>query len=333
MSFRPPSAFPRGWFLIDWSDKLARGQARPVRYFGQDLVLFRTDSGQARLMDAHCPHLGAHLGHGGTVVGERVRCPFHGWEWDGGTGRCAAIPFTDKVHPKAHIRTWPVHEEAGMILAWHHEAGDPPDWDFPTYTDTAEGRWTPWSEVEWTIRAHVYDISENDVDQAHMPAVHDFTRQLPVTEATVDGPLMHVTMVTEVTLETFGSKGTLTAPAHTTKVGLGLLLVRQTIERGPVTIDFRTIGTFTPVDDEHVHIRARHTVRQTRVPFFARMVQKNYHDTFKATVEQDIPIWENKRYQDRPALFVTDGPIMRYRGWMQQFWPEGEQAGSEVAAK
>ena len=32
-------------------------------------------------MEAHCKHLGAHIGHGGTVVGDCVQCPFHGWRW------------------------------------------------------------------------------------------------------------------------------------------------------------------------------------------------------------------------------------------------------------
>lgn len=328
MSFVPPSPFPRGWFLVAWSDELPPGAVRPLRYFGRDLVLFRTEAGHARLMDAHCPHLGAHLGHGGRVEGETVRCPFHGWAWDGQTGRCAKIPFLDKAAPKVAVRTWPVHEEAGMILAWHHEAGGGPDWAFPAQPTLEPGAWTPWTGVEWRIRSHVYDITENDVDRAHMPAVHDFTTSLPDTEATVDGPLMRVTMVTEVTLGTFGMKGTLKAPAHTTKVGMGLLLVQQTIDTGRFVIDFRTIGTFTPIDADHVHIRARHTVRRLKIPFLTGMIARNYHDTFKLTVDQDVPIWENKRYVERPPLSATDGPILRFREWSRQFWPEPQDAAA-----
>lgn len=330
MSSHPPSPFPRGWFLVAWSDELAPGQVKPARYFGRDLVLYRTQSGVAGVADAHCPHLGAHLGHGGKIVGERLHCPFHKWGYDGDTGRCSSIPFTDKVHARAKIRVWPVHEEAGMVLAWHHEAGEEPQWAFPTYEKLEPGAWTPWSQDEWRIRSHVYDLTENDVDCAHMPAVHDFTQTIPETEAEVDGPLMHVKMVTEVTLKTFGFKGSILAPAYTTKVGLGFLLVKQTIEQGPLTIDFRTIGSFTPIDEEHVHIRVRHTARKLRIPFLANMILRNYHDTFRATVDQDVPIWENKRYVDQPLLFVNDGPILRYRQWLRQFYP---QDAEQLAAK
>jgi len=327
VSFRPPSAFPRGWFLVAWSDELAPGQVKPARFFGRDLVLFRTASGAARLADAHCPHLGAHLGHGGVVEGERLRCPFHRWAWDGATGKCAAVPFTDQP-PRAQVRTWHVHEEGGMVLAWYHEAGEPPSWAFPTMEVLEPKSWTPWTGVEWTIRSHVYDITENDVDCAHMPAVHDFTTTVPRTEAVADGPLMHVTMVTEVTLGTFGMKGKILAPAHTTKVGMGFLLVKQTIDTGRSTVDFRTIGSFTPVDEDHVRIRARHTVRRMRMPFMASLVARNYHDTFKATVEQDIPIWENKRYVERPLLSAADGPILKFRQWSRQFWPDPADAAA-----
>ena len=47
----------------------------------QDLVAYRGDGGELHVLDAHCPHFGAHIGHGGRVVGDCVTCPYHGWEW------------------------------------------------------------------------------------------------------------------------------------------------------------------------------------------------------------------------------------------------------------
>ena len=63
----PPYA--NGWFQIAYSDELAPGDVKAVRNFGQDFVLFRTEAGVAHVLDAHCPHLGAHLGYGGKVEG------------------------------------------------------------------------------------------------------------------------------------------------------------------------------------------------------------------------------------------------------------------------
>ena len=34
------------------------------------------------VVHAFCPHMGAHLGMGGVVVGNSLRCPFHGWSFN-----------------------------------------------------------------------------------------------------------------------------------------------------------------------------------------------------------------------------------------------------------
>jgi phenylpropionate dioxygenase-like ring-hydroxylating dioxygenase large terminal subunit len=37
--------YPRGWFQVGYSSDLTPGQVEPIRYFDQELVLFRTDAG------------------------------------------------------------------------------------------------------------------------------------------------------------------------------------------------------------------------------------------------------------------------------------------------
>jgi phenylpropionate dioxygenase-like ring-hydroxylating dioxygenase large terminal subunit len=91
MSKRYRLPIPFGWYGVAFSEELPAGEVKILRYVGQELVAFRSESGQARVVDAHCPHLGAHLGHGGEVVGENIRCPFHHWEFDG-EGVCQKVP-------------------------------------------------------------------------------------------------------------------------------------------------------------------------------------------------------------------------------------------------
>ena len=78
---------PFGWYAVSLSHELAVGEVKPVEYFNRELVVFRTEGGEAKVLDAYCPHLGAHLGHGGTVKGESIACPFHGWQFNG-EGEC-----------------------------------------------------------------------------------------------------------------------------------------------------------------------------------------------------------------------------------------------------
>src|SRR6476659_8207246 len=104
----PFPSYPRGWYVVAFSSDVATGAVKTLHYFGQDIVVFRTQSGVVSAVNKTCPHLGAHLG-GGRVDGECLRCPFHAWAFDT-TGTCASIPYAAKIPPKASLRTWPLRE-------------------------------------------------------------------------------------------------------------------------------------------------------------------------------------------------------------------------------
>src|SRR3546814_6011485 len=50
----PFPSFPSGWYVVHFSHELAPGEVRTIRYFGQDLVLFRTAGGTASVLDKTC---------------------------------------------------------------------------------------------------------------------------------------------------------------------------------------------------------------------------------------------------------------------------------------
>src|SRR6185503_13577906 len=109
----PFTSYPTGWFRIAGRRDLPVGKVLALRYFGRDLVLFRTEDGKPHLLDAHCPHVGAHLGYGGKVLGNTIQCPFHGWQIDG-QGACVKIPYSEKIPPE-RARSWPLLEVNGQI--------------------------------------------------------------------------------------------------------------------------------------------------------------------------------------------------------------------------
>ena len=55
----PFPVIPTGWYVIAMSEELARGAVLPRRYFGRDLVLFRTQDGgrtwRSLCDEAHSP--------------------------------------------------------------------------------------------------------------------------------------------------------------------------------------------------------------------------------------------------------------------------------------
>lgn len=122
MSRYPFTSYPDGWFRVAYSHELPVGGVQPIEALGKDLVAFRGEDGRVRVLDAHCPHLGAHLGVGGTVVGNVIACPFHDWRFDG-EGTCVDIPYSDRVPKKARVGAWDVQEQNGIVFVWHHHAG------------------------------------------------------------------------------------------------------------------------------------------------------------------------------------------------------------------
>ncbi len=129
---------PTGWFMVGWSQEIPAGTVKPLKYFGRHLVAYRTEAGQLVVADAHCPHLGAHLGHGGKVNGECVECPYHGWAY-GPDGVNRSIPYEDRPNLTKRLTAWSVVEQHECIYLWHDPAGGPPRWKLPNVFDAFDG--------------------------------------------------------------------------------------------------------------------------------------------------------------------------------------------------
>ena len=312
MKRRFPMPIPDSWFQVAYSDELERGEVRPIRYFGRDLVLFRGESGAAHVLDAHCPHLGAHLGRGGRVEGDTLRCPFHAWRFDGG-GICVEVPYARKIPPKARVRSWTVSEKDGFIMVWRHAGGRPPAWKLPDVPEYHSDAWTPFERREWIVRPHSQELAENTVDQAHFRYLHG-TDTVAETEFRTDGPLLHVVSRSKVATPQGQADGTIDIRAH----GFGFGTTRF---KGVVELLVITSGS--PIDEERVHMRLCFSVRKLETSDATRGVGRAFIAEIERQFEQDIPIWENKIHLERPLLCDGDGPIGPLRRWARQFYSEG----------
>jgi phenylpropionate dioxygenase-like ring-hydroxylating dioxygenase large terminal subunit len=99
---------------------------KPVRLFGEDLVIFKDGRGRYGLVGRHCPHRGTDLAFGRLENGG-LRCAFHGWLFDI-DGKCLETPAEpDDSNLCANIRqkAYPVVEKSGILFAYLGE-GEPP---------------------------------------------------------------------------------------------------------------------------------------------------------------------------------------------------------------
>jgi nitrite reductase/ring-hydroxylating ferredoxin subunit len=92
-----------------------------------DYVLFRDSKGVVRALDDRCAHRRAPLSLGVITAQGQLRCPYHGWTFDGQTGRCVAIPNLGKnesVPGRYEVGHYAVAERLGMVFVWTGAAGD-----------------------------------------------------------------------------------------------------------------------------------------------------------------------------------------------------------------
>jgi 3-ketosteroid 9alpha-monooxygenase subunit A len=311
MSRFPFPRYPNGWFQVAYADELAPGAVVPLKYFGRDLVLFRTESGEAQVLDAYCAHMGAHLGYGGKVQGACVRCPFHAWEFNG-AGECTRIPYAQKIPPKAKVGSWQVREVAGLILVWFHAEGAPPAWEPPPVPEYGSPEWTPYERRRWKIRTHNQEMAENGVDSAHFLYVHG-TQELPTSTADANGHVLHV--LSETKMRTPLGKVTGSVEVHA--YGFGYTSTRF---RG--VVETLLVSSATTIDEDYVDLRFSFTVKKLVNGDVTSTVGAAFIREVERQLTQDIPIWENKIYVTPPLLVEGDGPIGFFRKWARQFYSE-----------
>ena len=303
---KEPAGYATGWFVVATAEDLPPGTVLSLRYFGQKLVAFRGEGGGVHVLDAHCPHLGADLGVGGTVVGDTIRCPFHAWRF-AGNGTCAEIPYAKKIPPRACLRRWEVRERNGLVFVWHDRLGRAPSYEIPAIAEYGSPEWTGWTMSCVTIRTQPREIVENVADRGHFPTVHG-THIEEFDNEFVD----HMAIQRSAGVayprgggqDRFRLTATYYGPAY------------QVTEMESF-VPNRLVNAHTPIDEHSLHLR-----------FGVMLLKKNekyaraYVDNLQVGFGEDIQIWENKAWRDRPTLCDGDGPIGALRRWYRNRAPK-----------
>ncbi|BAZ50087.1 Rieske (2Fe-2S) region [Nostoc sp. NIES-4103] len=316
----PLTSFPNGWFRVAYSEELPVKGVQPLHYFGKNLVLFRTEDGVAHVMDAHCPHLGAHLGHGGRIIGNTVQCPFHGWCFNG-DGQCVEIPYTKKIPAKAQLQPWTVREINGLIMVWYHSQKEAPSWEIPLLSEYNSSEWTPFRTVgKWRIRSHVQDINENGIDAAHFLAVHGID-SVDDRAFYANDSILNWSCHAKMSLpdEDGKSRVEVVNRLDFTYYGLGYL-VERIYPGSEFQPEFINLNLNTPVDGEYVDDHLIISFKKSGSGFDNSDLEDMILQAIAIDAEKDLPILEHKVYQSSPVLCEDDGPIMQYRRWASQFY-------------
>lgn len=347
-AFEQPGLFARGWHIIAFSQELALGDVKSLNYFNHEFVLFRGENGEAAVLDAYCPHLGAHLaGTGSTVVGNTIRCPFHGWQYDK-TGACTVIPYAKKIPEKAKsaLKSWPIVEKSGFIALWYDLEGGEPNWQLPDIPEWNTEDWGDWRFNRQRIKSHGREIIENIVDVGHFPSVHGghalqfdniFTAYSVSQEARIKTDLsapmiqprnldfdMNEFRSQQVGIEEGDQWGI--ATYH----GPSVMYFYTTSENETVAYKSWWLNFYTPINDEEVELTSGIIVTSLNDQPLPDEFNELYPTMASAAFGSDVEVWETKKYLANPILCDGDGPINKLRKWYNRFYlPRSEEAWDE----
>jgi nitrite reductase/ring-hydroxylating ferredoxin subunit len=106
------------WWPVALTEDVIVGKPTGVFVDEEPIVLFRDARGKIRALENRCPHRRAPLSLGTVRAEGWLQCGYHGWSFDGATGRCKAIPNLrdDEPVPSTYgVFAYCVAEQAGLI--------------------------------------------------------------------------------------------------------------------------------------------------------------------------------------------------------------------------
>ncbi len=300
----------RYWHPIAAVLELDEKPTKAVKVLGEELVLYKDNSGKYGLVDRYCPHRRVDLSYG-IPEEHGLRCMYHGWMFDE-SGACIEQPFEETVHPdgrfkeKTGIAGYPVKALAGLLFAYlgPQPAPELPLWEPLTWEHAVRDICITNLPCNWL------QCQENSLDPVHVEWMHTyFGRYIEQGAGFKSG------------------KGLLTLPTHQ-KIGFDVF------EYG--IIKRRVLSGFTEEDDDWAH---GHPVMfpnilmvgsEAMVTFQFRVPvddENTYHVSLyswraapgaEAPKQESVPYRNVRLYNDDGSL-VTDYLFNQdYMGWVTQ---------------
>ena len=159
----------RYWQPVAAIVELENRWTKNVRLLGENLVLFRDRQQRLGLIEEQCPHRRASFLHG-IPTQDGIRCPYHGWEYDG-QGHCLSQPNerdNPSLREKVCATAYPVEEMGGLVWAYLGPEPRPllPRFDGFVHEGTVRMLGRALLPVNWL------QIMENSMDPIHTEWLH-----------------------------------------------------------------------------------------------------------------------------------------------------------------
>ncbi len=160
------------WLPLCLASELPERDGAPlrVRLLSENLIAFRTTSGQVGLIRDACPHRGASLFFARNEE-DGLRCVYHGWKFDT-TGRCVDMPTEPPCSgfkTKVRAQTYPCVERGDVVWTYMGPQTPPPPLPHIEPNMLPEGQY----QVGVALReCNWLQAMEGDLDTCHVGFLH-----------------------------------------------------------------------------------------------------------------------------------------------------------------
>lgn len=157
---------PNYWYAVLLSSELPVGEVKEVSFWKRSFAIFRGQDGQLSCIENRCAHRQLKLSEG-QVEGCTLRCPYHGWAYDG-EGKLVDMPHDDfgkKLRLK--LEDFPVRERYGMIFLFPGDSALASQRKIPEIPELSGPK--PWAcdVLDFVWQGHHSMILDNVSDFTH----------------------------------------------------------------------------------------------------------------------------------------------------------------------
>lgn len=187
-NFNNSNVLIQSWYCLGVAKEIKPKETKGYTLHKRRLVLYRAEDGKLHALAGSCAHLGANLAYG-QVVGDKLQCAFHHWQYNS-RGKCCYAPGLNPP-PKRQVRVYPVLEKWGLIWVFN---GPEPLFDLPEPISSH-----PYYALRLPrqhINCHPHLVIANGLDSTHFEPLHKMQLAKP--------PIFEVNFPYRVTLALAG---------------------------------------------------------------------------------------------------------------------------------
>ncbi|CAE7935993.1 PAO [Symbiodinium necroappetens] len=115
--------YAHAWYPLCFTGTTDQSRPHCIDVCGASVVFWHNGDRWFAALD-ECPHRAARLSEGRIRENGDIECPYHGWSFEGKTGRCSRIPQAEseadrmRESSRACTTVLPAEERHGLLFAW-----------------------------------------------------------------------------------------------------------------------------------------------------------------------------------------------------------------------